>query len=238
MNRPDLINILYELSVVLFVKQAVLIRVNMMLHEKLAKAFFVILLPLALNGCAASLSPIEVSERFWTAVQHGNTGVVRKYVTSESMNRNDLTEDILPLDSFSLGKTVIDGQQAWVDTTVVISADKPFSLPLKTILLQENEQWKVDYDATVASVSRGSDVARIIGSIASISEQFASELDRSLAEIQKSLPEVQKELERIEKDIKEKLPELRRRMEEFMRQLEEALKGIGKKREQPGTTEI
>jgi chromosome segregation ATPase len=144
----------------------------------------------------------------------------------------------LPLDEISLGKTIIDGEQAWVDTEVVIAGDDSFRLPLKTVLLKENKQWKVDYNATMHSISRGSSVARVLGSIANLSEKFSNELNRSLDEIQKIIPEVEEEIGKIEENISKKLPELRKRIEEILQQLEEALGNIGNKKKSSGTTEI
>ncbi|HSR62587.1 MAG TPA: hypothetical protein VLN56_04195 [Gammaproteobacteria bacterium] len=196
------------------------------------------LLVLLASGCAAKLTPMQVSEKFWEAVKNKDTNAARHFVTEDARNR-DLTENILPLEEVTLGRTVIDGEQAWVDTTVVISADKPFTLPLKTVLLQENERWKVDYDATVASVSKGSHAARVISGISDLSRQFTEELNRSMDDIQRSLPQLQKELEKLENNLREKLPELRQQMQEFLRQLEEAL-GQDKPAEPPpsSTTEI
>ncbi len=190
------------------------------------------------TGCVENLSPIEVSERFWTAVQNKDQRAVRKYVSSDTLKKDDLAENILPLDEISLGRTVIDGEQAWVDTEVIIAGDNPFNLPIKTVLLRENKQWKVDYDATMHSISRGSSVARVLGSIANLSEKFSDELNRSFDEIQKTIPEVEEEIGKIEENISEKLPELRKRIEEILQQLEEALGNLGNKKESPGTTEI
>ena len=193
---------------------------------------------LLFSGCMADLTPIEVSERFWTAVQNKDAGEIKKYISTKTIDKNDLTDNILPLEEISLGRTVIDADQAWVDTTVIIAGDDPFTLPFKTVLLKDKNQWKVDYDATVISISEDSAVARVMGSIADISGQFAKDLDRSLEEIQKAIPEVQKEIEIIEENVRHHLPELKQKVEEFMRQLEEALEGFNKRSESPGTTEI
>ncbi|MBI4006432.1 MAG: hypothetical protein HY356_07150 [Gammaproteobacteria bacterium] len=203
-----------------------------------SRTFTFLIFNLVLYGCAANLTPIEVSERFWTAVQNKDVRAVRNYVSSASLDKKDLTENILPIGEVSLGRTVIDGEQAWVDTTVAISGDDPFKLPLKTVLLQENKQWKVDYDATVASVSSSGAVARVMGNLTDLSRQFADGLDRSLTEIQKTLPQVQKEIGKIEENLRERIPELRQRMEEIMKQLEEALGNISRERNSRGTTEI
>jgi len=196
-----------------------------------------VLYSLILTGCIANLTPMEVSERFWAAVKDKNANEAKKYITASTLSK-DATENLLPLDDVYLGRTVIDAERAWVDTTVIIAGDDSFELPLETILLKEGDQWKVDYDATVATLSRGSTVARVLGSIVDLSGQFADELDRSLEEIQKAIPEVQKEIERIEENIIYHLPELQRRMNEFLKQLEEALEDLNRDTGPRGTTEI
>ena len=192
---------------------------------------------LILTGCIANLTPMEVSERFWAAVKDKNANEAKKYIIASTLSK-DATENLLPLDDVYLGRTVIDAERAWVDTTVIIAGDDSFELPLETILLKEGDQWKVDYNATVATLSRGSTVARVLESIVDLSGQFADKLDRSLEEIQKAIPEVQKEIERIEENIIYHLPELQRRMNEFLKQLEEALQDLNRDTGPRGTTEI
>ncbi len=209
-----------------------------MIQQNIKRIISIFVISVMVSGCATNLSPIEVSQNFWTAVQNKDSQTIRKYITSASPRENDLTANILPVSNFTLGRTVIDKNQAWVDTTVEIAADDPFSLPIKTVLLQENEQWKVDYTATVASISSSSDVARILGNLNDLGIQFADKLNQSLGEIQKTLPEVQRELEKIEESMKQKLPELQQRMEEFMRQLEEALGNKPGSQPPPRTEEI
>jgi len=198
----------------------------------------IFIMSVVVSGCATSLSPIEVSQHFWTGVQNRDSQTIRKYITSDTPRDGDLTTNILPVSNFTLGRTIIDKDQAWVDTTVDIAGEEPFSLSIKTVLLQENQQWKVDYTATVASISSSSDVARILGNLNDLGIQFTDKLNQSLGEIQKTLPEVQRELEKIEESMKQKLPELQQRMEEFMRQLEEALGNKPGSQPPPRTEEI
>ncbi|MGH8120990.1 MAG: hypothetical protein ACRESK_10295, partial [Gammaproteobacteria bacterium] len=188
----------------------------------IAVAFF-----LAINsGCAASLSPMEVSEGFWKGVKERDNAAVARYVTSaslETLKQQDPAGKILPIKQFTLGRTVIEGDHAWIDTTVEVAEDRPFHMSVQTILQQENRQWKVDYNATVASISRDSDLGRVLGDIGTLSKQFTDKLNQSLDEAQKALPQIEREIGNIEEDLRQKLPELRQRMEELMRQLEEAL---------------
>ena len=185
--------------------------------------FFYFFILTTLSGCAANLTPMQVSEKFWIAIQNQDSATARKYIAEGTIHTDDVTESILPVNNVALGRTVIEENNAWIDTSVEIAGDRPFSMSLETVLLKNNNSWLVDYDATVASISRGSGVARVIGSLSELGDEFYDKLDRSLDEIERSLPEIQKEIETIEENIKQKLPELQRRLDEFMRQLEEAL---------------
>jgi hypothetical protein len=191
-----------------------------------------------LTGCVSNLTPIEVSDGFWSAVKSRDNQSIRKYVASDSLQGDDLAGKPLQINSYTLGRTVIDQGHAWVDTTVEISGTDPFKVPIKTVLLQENNQWKVDYTATIAPISSSSDVARFLGDLNELGIQFADKLNQSLGEMQKQLPEVQRELGKIEESLKQKLPELQQRMEEFMRQLEEALGNKSSTQPPPRTKEI
>jgi hypothetical protein len=97
---------------------------------------FLSLICLFIPGCDEALYPIDVSEGFWRAVKDKDINAIEKYSTKDSLTGDELSENILPLDEIILGKTVIDGDEAWVDTTVTISADKPYTLPIKTVLIK------------------------------------------------------------------------------------------------------
>jgi len=186
----------------------------------------VVLLVTAISGCAASLSPMEVSEGFWKGIKEKDNAAVSRYVTAASqvaLKQQDPARNILPIKQFTLGRTVIEGDHAWIDTTVEVADDRPFHMSVQTVLQQENRQWKVDYNATVASITRNSDLGRVLGDIGKLSKQFTDQLNQSLDQAQKALPEIEREIGKIEGDLKQKLPELRQRMEELMRQLEESL---------------
>ncbi len=191
-----------------------------------------------ITGCAANLTPIEVSDQFWSAVKSKDNRSIKKYIVAGTGNPDDSLADLLDIKNYTLGRTVMDQNQAWVDTTVEISGTDSFDVPIKTVLLQENNQWKVDYAATVAPISGSSDIARVLGSLNDLGIQFADKLNHSLGEMQKALPEVQREIEKIEETMKQKLPELQQRMDELMQQLEEALGNQHPSRPVPRSREI
>lgn len=194
---------------------------------------------LMLTGCATSLTPMEVSERFWTAVKNGDNQAIKRHIIPGSEKDSDLTGGLLKINRYSLGRTVIDKDEAWIDTTVEVAANKPFTVPVKTVLEKQDNQWKVDFRTTIAPLENNSDIARLLGNLNDLGMQFSDRLNRSLEELQKNLPDIQKQLEKIEKNMKQKLPELQQRMDELMRQLDEEL---GRKKQgqtpYPGTKEI
>jgi len=178
-----------------------------------------------------------VSEKFWRAVKDKDTKAIQKYSTKDSYEENENIENILPLDEIVLGKTVIDGDGAWVDTTVTISGDKPYTLPIKTVLIRENKQWKVDYQATIKWISKGSVISSIINSIKNMSENLAKELNQSMEDIEKAIPEIKEKIEKLEESLLEHVPELKKQIEEFVEDLKDAIKELGKDSENTTVTE-
>jgi len=210
----------------------------MMSRRKITfKLIILSLICLFITGCDEGLYPIDVSEKFWRAVKDKDTKVIQKYSTNSSLKGNGLGENILPLDEITLGKTVIDGDGAWVDTTVTISGDKPYTLPIKTILIRENKQWKVDYQATIKWVSNGSVVSNVINSIKNMSEELAKELNQSMEDIEKAIPEVKEEVEKLEESLLEHVPELKKQIKEFIEDIKDAIKELGKDQEESTVTE-
>ena len=193
----------------------------MHIERKLAFTFLALLLA---TGCAQKLTPDEVTRGFWTAVEAGNAAAVRKYVSADARDSRTLGKDILDVTDISYGRVIIDGDRATVETTVVVLSDRPLSLPLDTVLVKEGSDWKVDYDATVSSVTLHSELAQVLDRVAEYGERFASELNRSMDDLQKALPQIEREVKRIEESFKAKIPELQKRIEEFAKSIEEALK--------------
>jgi hypothetical protein len=209
----------------------------MSLHKAKLKLLILIFLCLFNTACNEGLYPIDVSEKFWRAVKDKDAQAIQKYSTKDTSRDKEAIENILPLSEITLGKTVIDGDSAWVDTTVTISGDKSFTIPLRTVLIMENKQWKVDYDSTVKLVSKGSAVSNVINSIKNMSEDLAKELSQSMEGIEKVIPEVKEEVEKIEESLLEHVPELKKQIEEFVEDLKEAIKELGKDSENSTVTE-
>lgn len=177
-----------------------------------------------LSGCARPLPPQDVADRFWRAIITQHPAKIRRYVREEDQATLKDDPEILPVSEFELGRVVIDGESATIETRITLDADKPVALKIDTELVREGERWRVDYTATIDDISTQSQLAQVIGQIENIGGAIADGIDKSVDEMKKMLPEIERQLSRIEAEIKQRMPELRERLEEFSKSIEESLK--------------
>src|SRR5690606_163736 len=175
-------------------------------------------------ACTEPRTPAEVSDLFWQAVRAGDVDRVRRLSSTRSAPPVAGTEAILPVGEVRFGRTVIDQDTAWVDTTVEVLAQDSVKIPLRTKLTREQGEWRVAYDETVEMLREGGEVARIFGEIRGLTDRFADQAETVLDEVQRALPEVRRELESLEERLRTRIPELRRRLEELGRELEKSIK--------------
>ena len=75
--------------------------------KKPLKLIFILFICLFITVCNEDIYPIQVSEGFWRAVKSKDAKEIQKYSTNNSLKENEISENILPLDEITLGKTVI-----------------------------------------------------------------------------------------------------------------------------------
>jgi hypothetical protein len=171
------------------------------------------------------LSPFKVAKIFWTAIETNDKATIRQYIASESLPEGDLSS-LLPIEGFKLDKTTIKGERAWIKTTVIVRSEEPINVPLETMLIREDGQWKVLYEETVAMITEASDLARALESFQELTERFAQKFDKSLDELQRSLPKVERELKEIEKKLKAEIPGIKNRLEGLAKELEDLFNSL------------
>jgi len=106
----------------------------------------------------------------------------------------------------------------------VLDGDTPVPLTIETRMVLEDEQWRVDYQATVNEISTRSELAAVIGKIGAIGDTLKQGIEQSVEEMTRALPSIEQELSKLESQIKQAMPELREKLEQFSRHMEEALK--------------
>ena len=160
---------------------------------------------LLLSGCQAVLTPEQVTTEFWEAMVEGNLDSARKYATQETqqlVTKQQNMEDA----TLKTGVILIDGSNATVST--IITLKKPESnkvLSFETVLLKENDQWKIDYHRTLNNLSN-LPFGDIFKSLRGIGETINKELEQQIP--------------LFDKQIKSFSEELTRQLDEFRRQLE------------------
>ena len=183
-----------------------------------------VLIAASLAACAAKPGPADVAAAFWNAIEAGNTRAVKRHVTAADAALLENLDDVLPISNAELSRIVIDGEKASVDTTVTVDGDKPLDFPLKTHLVLEGDDWKVDYRRTIDAVASAGKLAAMLSKVHEFGDALQEGIERSVDELEQALPKIEQELSRFEQQMKQRMPELRERLEEFTRELEEAIK--------------
>ena len=161
-----------------------------------------------LSGCQTVATPEQVTLEFWEAMAQGNLESARKHATQETQHLVTKQQNLEGA-SLKTGEVVIDGPNATVSTIMTLKkpeSNKPLSF--NTVLLKQNDLWKVDYQQTLNNLS-----------VLPFGELFKSL--RAIGDV------INKELEQqvplFEKQIKSFSEELIRQLDEFRRNLEKSI---------------
>ena len=178
---------------------------------------------IAFQGCSKPDTPDQVAAKFWTAVTSGEAKQVKKFVSAKDKATLQSLNEVLPIDAVTFGKIVIDGSLASVDTTVSLAGDREADLPINTHLVQENENWVVDYERTMQTMLAAGQVAAVINQFKDIGIAIKKGIGQSVNEFQQALPEIEQGLTEMEQQIEQAVPKLKSRFEQFSKDLEQAL---------------
>ena len=196
--------------------------------------FIALVLVFLCASCAKQLSPREVVTEFWSSIEQGDVRGVKRRITTAQASAFKSLDHLLPISGSKIERTIIEAESATVETIVTIDADKPLDFPLKTYLVLEDNNWKVDYERTIAVVDNAGKLAAIITKVHEFGNALQEGIDRSIQEFESTLPQIEQELSRIEDQIKHHVPELRKRIESFTKELERGIKSPPEKPE-PGS---
>jgi len=161
-----------------------------------------------LSGCQAVLTPEQVTLTFWEAMAQGNLESARKHVTQETQHLVAKQQNLEGA-SIKTGEVVIDGPNATVST--IMTLKKPENneyLSFNTVLLKENDLWKIDYQQTLNNLSI-LPFGELFNSLRAIGDAINKELEQQVP--------------LFEKQIKSFSEELIRQLDEFRRNLEKSI---------------
>lgn len=173
-----------------------------------------------LGGCQVVLSPEQVTTAFWEAMAAGNLDSARKYATEETQHlvtKQQNLENAL----VKTGVILIDDSKATVATVMTLkNPENNKDLSFDTVLLKENDRWKVDYQRTLNNLSN-LPFGDVFKSLRAIGETINKELEQQIP--------------LFEQQIKSFSEELIRQLDEFRRQLEKA---APPEKQQPDSTTL
>jgi hypothetical protein len=158
-----------------------------------------------LSGCQEVLTPEQVTTEFWQAMVDGNLDSARKYVTKETQQ---LVAKQQNMDDATLktGAILIDGSNATVSTTITLKDPEINKvLSFNTVLLKENDLWKVDYQRTLNNLLN-LPFGDIFKSLRGIGETINNGLKQQI-------PLFEEQIESFSEELTKQMDEFRHRLE-------------------------
>ncbi|MGH7540574.1 MAG: hypothetical protein ACRELC_06220, partial [Gemmatimonadota bacterium] len=86
--------------------------------------------------------------RFWTAAREGDVETVRALSFETESASLDVEPGRSAIREYTLGTTRVDGEEAFVETTVRGTDETPVVVTFETVLVKRDGDWKVDLERT------------------------------------------------------------------------------------------
>jgi hypothetical protein len=161
----------------------------------------VLAVALGAGACSSGEAPGSVAERFWQAVQeHDRETVLALSIEADGMSMN-LDDDNTAMEDLSFGETVIDGDQALVETQMsAVTEERTLDLAFETALAKRDGEWLVDLDETGSRMMKS-----VLGvSMQELGEAMAEGMKGAMEGVAEGMAEGMKELgEAMEEATKE-----------------------------------
>jgi len=111
---------------------------------------------MVLTGCSAANDPQAVAEKFWNAMANRDIETARSHATRASRESLNIDEDNEGEIQVTFGEMTEQEGEVSIATTMTQSADgKEQRLPMQTVLVREDDAWKVDASRTMFSALGG-----------------------------------------------------------------------------------
>lgn len=145
---------------------------------------------LAAPGCGAAGGAESVATNFWDAMMAGDKEAAKKHATKNSMAEMEL-EPKQPGEErdVKFGKAVESADQVSIPTTLITTVEgESQQIPLNTIVVKEDGDWKVDWNQTMASMLGGM-MGEMMKGMTEAMQGMADEMGKSFEEMGKSYNE-------------------------------------------------
>jgi len=191
-----------------------------------------------LFSCQSSMTPLQVSEKFWEGIEKKNISLITIYSSPDSGYSTDDLKQLPNLSAIKFGRIIIDAANAEIETQVTITTDdKNVELPLTTYLDREDDVWKVNYKKTTLILKTNQGMIDLLGGVQELTEDLAEEIEESVEDFKENaMPEIESKLEQAEETLRDKIPEFKNMLDDLLESLKESLeKAIPPKKEEAKT---
>ncbi len=182
---------------------------------------------LLLTACMGPKSPQEVTQAFWEAVIADNGEDAVKYSTLSKPEEYDAFAQQWSGFHPSLGKVVIEGEQASVRVKLSSPASsKQDDRNVTTYLVRHDDAWKVDYQRT-GEMLRGGMLGKLFGDLSKLGDDLSKQLKSTTKSLGTELERMGKELEAMSDSVSEEArAELEKYAEELRREIDALAESI------------
>lgn len=176
---------------------------------KVIRIFTVLFISLWLSACltaSESDKAQETTRNFWQAVIDNNMEVAKQLATWDSTDylRYMRTEQFEPR-RFELGELKIEEYQAEVATMVFSGEKGDIKVPVRTVLVRYEDEWRVDVQKTMGSMVNGA-MGAVVNQLNGFLQEGLRGLDDALNQsidelgqgLEKGMQDLQKELESLD----------------------------------------
>ncbi len=194
------------------------------------------LLLVVLTGCQPQPSPESIATTFWKAAVNNNSLIMKRLCSAATYDDSDDFSRLHTVTAFQLGKIVIDGDSAEIETRLFFdNPEQP--IDITTYLVREDNEWKIDYQRSVSFLSMNREMTELIDDIETLAQELAEQVEGSVEEFtEKALPEIRSRINDAEQELGQQLQEIKKKVDEFLDELERSLEE-SRPAEPPTTTQ-
>ncbi len=180
-----------------------------------------------LTACMGPDTPQDVNRSFWLAVTENQAHDVVEYSTLTNPKYYDSFSKSWKGYQLSMGKVVIDENQASIATSLASPPNSGLqNRSFTTYLVKPQEEWKVDYERTKLSIHGGA-LGGLFNSLNKLGEELNSSLQASVGQLSKEMKSMLNELEDLSRSFGEQtsksLEQHAEKLRQHIKELEDSI---------------
>ena len=181
-----------------------------------------------LSSCQSSMTPLQVSMKFWEGIKKKNISLITIYSYSDTEFSVDYMNQLLNFSAISFGRIIINKNIAEIETRVTsVSDGENMDILFRTYLHRKNGIWKVNYDESIHSLKTRQEMTKLLRNIQQLTENLAYGLEVSVEDIKlKIMPMIQSKLKNIEERLQKKMPEFKNTLNELSDAIKRLLENV------------